>query len=248
MSEEPSSSMCWWWPRICDMGVPQPKTIMVPMDMGKHGQEGLYAHVEPEADSKDWIAPHLPQLRHAARILGWPVFMRSDATSGKHEWDRTCRVESETDIVPHLLALFEFHLCCDIMGLPLHAVFFREWIAGEPSFTAFRGTPIRPEIRIMVTGDTVDEWFPYWPLEAFQGEEADRTEQVKDLDAFVAEHANTELMEIACAAARRASAADATYWSVDFLWASDQWWLIDMARGEQSWRPSNKPPGRKQAT
>ena len=81
---KPSTSMLYWWPKICNLDIPQPKTIVVPVDMGKHGTEGCYATIGEAGEwNRDWLEPYMDQLHHAAKILGVRTATLSDLLNEK---------------------------------------------------------------------------------------------------------------------------------------------------------------------
>lgn len=224
------TSMLHWWPIVKDLGIPVPKTVW-------HEVSDFVAFISlmdgepiPEVDKKGIIA--------AADSLGYPVFMRTDLYSGKHYWENNCYVPSRKILLQNVWNLTESSLLVD---LPLRAFVFREYIPPEESFTAFRNnTPIRKERRVFVRDGEIEEIFAYWPEHAMDTDYTKPSDPnwkaklaaMNDLaqdDALLTTYAQT------------VAKCFEGYWSVDFMWARNQWYLIDMAVGEHSWHPEKRP-------
>ena len=72
----------------------------------------------PEAQESMWAAfdgkeagdpsAFLAQIEAAGDALGWPCFLRTDHTSGKHSWRDTYFVRNATDIARHVSGIAEY--------------------------------------------------------------------------------------------------------------------------------------------
>ncbi len=71
------SSLLWWWPRLRFAAVPKPQTMIV--WTGWHTLIGL-----PDGNRLPMETRVLVEA--AASHLGYPLFMRTDLCSCKHEW------------------------------------------------------------------------------------------------------------------------------------------------------------------
>jgi len=125
------NSFLFWHPKVKDLSVPQPKTIIVGVD--PNVAWGVI-------DGKQQY-PQMPEFKKAVKDLGLPVFIRTDQLSGKHEWKETCFLNSSdgNDLLRHIYALVEATLGCDVMGRPVNAFVFREYIPMASKYTAFFG-------------------------------------------------------------------------------------------------------------
>jgi len=149
------SSMLYWWPRIKDLAIPQPKTVIVPVDV--HALSRFWDQdIEP-------LKPFIPKLEAAAAEIGYPLFLRTDILSAKHEWENSCYLEYEQDLLHHVWALADANF--SIFGPGPSALVFREYIPLTSRFTAFNGKmPVAPERRYFVRDGTVQCHHPYWIL------------------------------------------------------------------------------------
>ncbi len=225
------NSMLNWYPKIKGLLIPQPKTIMVKVQ-DKH--KTLFDIVEGRAFS------NIEAIHEAAQSLGFPVFMRTERLSSKHEWNETCFVENEEALDGNIRQLVEASLECDIIGKPVEAIVFREYIKMHSTFKAFGGLPISKERRYFVDNGKVICHHPYWPEEAIQFWSWDDTKEPKLWKVLLHEMNREREDEIALLSkyALQVSKVLNGYWSVDFCLAQDgPWYLIDCAQGEVSWHP-----------
>lgn len=228
MSERDPNSLCLWYPRVQPL-VPTPKTEWVDFP-----NEWFWriAEPEPDADNSD-VEAAIERLCEAGNRIGWPCFMRTDLSSGKHQWEQTCYVPTPDDVHRNLFSLLEYNECADIMGLPYSALVIREFLECESPFNAYRGMPVTLERRLFIRDREVICDHPYWPTEAIaQGRPSDPNwaDKFAELaESYCGEEATT-VYEMASKVALEFDG----YWSVDFLRAKDGWYLIDMALGDQS--------------
>lgn len=210
------SSMLYWWEKVKNLPIPKPRTIIVPFkDPGKDFQ----------------------RLKEAARKIGYPIFLRTDHTSGKHYFYKTCYVPSEDELVYHVNELLEFSDMAGIIGLPVNAFVVREYIELDWRFRAFLGLPIAPEYRFLVRDGKVERYFPYWPKSAIKFFRDDGPSNWEMLLEQMYEETKGDIPLLSKYALLVAKAVEG-FWSVDFAKARDgTWYLIDMARGEVSWTP-----------
>lgn len=222
------NSMLYWWPKIETLPIPQPRTIAV--NVSRRLVEGV----------ADGIMYSLPAtLADAARQLGYPVFIRSDYLAGKHHWKDTCYVATEDDLASHVYRVIEETLTCDMLGKPVKAIIFREFIPMESRFTAFYGNmPVNPERRYFVRDGKVICHHPYWIEDALARSKRPSVPNWREL-ARVMNHESPNEIEQLSAYAEMVSQRFDGYWSVDFCKAKDgRWLLIDMAMGDESWHPA----------
>ena len=71
-------SMTYWWPRVLHIPVALPQTILV--DVSEH-----YSDLWAVLDGKGIPSKVVKAVGEVANTMGWPIFLRGDLTSGKHE-------------------------------------------------------------------------------------------------------------------------------------------------------------------
>ena len=222
-------SLLYWWPKVKGLGIPVPRTEIVEIP-----HEVFLKFLDtPEA-----LDPYLDDIYKAAKRIGYPLFLRTDLISGKHEWERTCYVPDEESLLSHIYAVVEEHFLAQIIPLPCRALVFREFLELDWAFKAFRGMPIARERRYFIKDGKVLCHHPYWPEDAIWN--PDRPNW-RELLAELNRETEDEVRLLTSYALKIASVMDG-YWSVDFAHARNgKWYLIDMAVGEFSWHPPGCP-------
>lgn len=230
-----------WFPKLQSASLPgllMPKTrIVVATDVELASLQAL-AWGDDATGSQDVFAGFVARLRVGALEV-WDHqtggFLRTDFTSGKHEWSRTCRVPSLSEKVlgAHVTALAEHSECVDMFGLPYDTWAVRELLPVSPAFHAFRGMPIVREVRVFVRDGRVEHVQPYWPPSAFTAEPGVPSDAVLEALNFLGARERLALE----AQSKAVGAVLGGYWSVDWLQtAGGQWALTDMAEGDKSFR------------
>lgn len=237
------TSMRWWYPNIKDMNIPQPKTEIIPPKR-EVDLTALMSDEEADTMSEKSIREYIdiPAVEAACEKMGYPVFMRSDYTSHKHDWKRSCFVTCKEDIIPHIQNILEFSVLADIFGgIPFTAVVIREYIPMAQIFTAFgREMPVNPEWRFFVHKGQIlcSHW--YWTEPAIR-QPSIRTWKNRMYKARHASIDNGGFKKIE-SYAWAISAFVGGSWSIDFcLGANGTWYLIDMAESYKSWHPEDCP-------
>jgi len=228
MSEQNKDSMLFWYPKIKDLDIPQPKTKCVTLS-----DDEYYATMDCMPESiVNKIAP-------AIREFKLPVFIRTDQSSAKHYWEDTCYYDGSRDIRKHLYEICEFNHCCDFMGLSFRAIFIREYISMASRYTAFLGNmPVNPERRYFIKDGKILCHHPYWIKDAIQNPSVDNWQQLSD---EMNRETEEEVRLLSGYALQVAKAMDNGYYSIDFCLAQNgKWYFIDMATGENSWHPECK--------
>lgn len=233
------TSMLYWWPLVNNLGIPVPRTEIVPCD----NLYAFYAETveEWEERRKDRIK-YMPLFHEAANKIRYPLFMRTDLFSGKHAFEATCYVSSATVLQSHISALIFESLMVDIRIMNHQALVFREYLPPDTGFYAFAGLPIGKERRYFVSEGNVLCHHPYWPKDAtrFRKElqEFNGWENILDSLNKDTEQDTLILKEYA---ERISHALGKEYFSVDFMHSNDIWYMIDMAEGDKSWHDENCP-------
>lgn len=218
--------LSYWFPIIEKAGLPVPKTEIFRTD-AKLWE--LCDGIVPEG-----IEPLIAQIGDSGDRLGWPCFLRTGHTSGKHDWERTCFLPSREAIPAHMGALVEYSEMASIIGLPSSVWVVREMLPVHPLYrcTRFHGMPVVPEVRAFVDGERVAYIQPYWPEGALEQGQPD-CENWRD--TYRLEHSIRTSQRLCCEdLASRAGKAVGGRWSVDLLQTDRGWYLTDMALAEES--------------
>lgn len=216
------TSMLYWYPKIKDLEIPQPKTLIYKLSE----KELKYFHNEqfPETLSKN-IKPIISKF-------SYPFFVRTDFASGKHGWEDTCFIENKKKLTRNIFEVVVENLIADLFGLPFEALVFREYIPLEAGFKAFYGNmPVAKERRYFIKDGQIQCHHPYWPKDAI------RNPDNKDWEIILEKQNNETEKEIELLSKYCLMVADKLegYWSVDFAYGQDgKWYLIDMAEGDHS--------------
>ena len=222
------SSMLYWFPLIKNLDIPQPKTQII-----------LLTKKELDTAYNEQISKSLMKRTETviSQNFKLPVFIRTDLSSAKHYWKKSCFYDGTNELRIHLWEVIEFNLCADVMGLPFKALVVREYIPMDSKFTAFRGNmPINPERRYFIDKGKVLCHHPYWIREAIMYPSIKNWE--KTLEKVNRE--NKHEIEFLTDYAQKVAKALPGFWSVDFCKAKDgRWILIDCAIGERSWHPED---------
>jgi len=223
------TALSYWFPRIRDAGLPVPDTKI--LDMPQEAQEAIFAALFDGKDAGD-IMPFVHRVRGACSLVGYPAFLRTDHTSGKHGWTDTCFVSSPDDVVEHIAAIVEYSEINGMFGeLPWQRWVVREMLPTIPLGVCpqYGDMPVCREFRYFVDGGSVICHHPYWPAEALiqggaDGIDIDELNYLSDSDAVA-------LSEIA----EKAGNILGGSWSVDLLETKRGWFLTDMAEAHKSW-------------
>ena len=219
------NSISYWFP-ILELAIPEciPKTEII-------HSPNLLALLDGKMP-EGWEG-FINQLRAVGERVGYPCFLRTGHTSGKHFWQRTCCVTGPDQIGAHVSELVEFSEGCSLVGLPHNIWAVREWLRGPVIGVApaYGNMPVRREFRIFIRDGKVQCGHPYWPIEALlQGGCSEETiAQVESMNVFGADREEVLALVLLVAAAFPG------YWSVDCLWTDRGWMVTDMARGQDSW-------------
>jgi hypothetical protein len=232
--EEDKTALSYWFPLLHAAGIPVPKTTISLMPVA--AQQCIWAGMDgKEGDEPAALPAFIEHLKlMAQQVGGYPCFLRTDHTSGKHSWDRTCFVKSADDLLNHVFALAEHSELCDMIGLPWDTWVVREYLPIIPIAHCPRyiNMPVCREFRFFVDDGAIRCVHPYWPIEAL--EEGDAQADA-DVDAIYAElsKAPADILEIS-ALACQAGAAVGGSWSIDILETERGWFVTDMAEAHKS--------------
>lgn len=217
-----------WFPRLD--GLPVPESVFVPFEWME-----LRAILDGRpCDEFERVVQAVVDNRFP---LDWPMFIRTDLASAKHNGPAAYRVEDVETLRDALSETVEDNEMKFWLGAESpRALMLREWLDLNASFTAWDGHPVANEWRFFVHENRVTCSHFYWPENAISNPSED---DWRDRLRAIAREYPIGLPGMAVGAAERcADLAD--YWSVDFAEARDgTWWLIDMATGDRSWHPED---------
>lgn len=232
------TSMLYWWPKVEDLGIPVPKTEIVEIPF-----EVFCDYMDfPETKKEPKIVDYMEEVFTKAREVGYPLFLRTDLSSKKHSWEKSCYVEEEKDLTRHIWQVVEGNFTADIFGLQCEALVLREYIPMASQFTAFWGNlPINPERRYFVRDGKVECHHPYWTADSILKSGATPSKpNWEELLLKIDEEPPNEV-ELLTKYSIMVAKLLPGFWSVDFCKAKDgRWILIDLAEGEKSWHPEHQ--------
>ena len=216
-----------WFPPLLAAGLPVPRTEIVETDCE------LWRLMD--GCIPDGYKSFLKRLQKATDLIGYPCFLRTGLTAGKHEWLRTCYLDSPDVLAQHVGDLVEYSALASIMGLATNVWAARQLIKTKPAFHAFHGLmPVTREFRLFTSGGEVVCCHPYWPPNALRASAVvsnwkERLAKLSILDGDTKRYLRS-------LAYRAVQAIDGGSWSVDLLQDVDgKWWITDMAMAAVSW-------------
>lgn len=223
MEEKRKSCLSRWYPLVKGI-VPTPRTVIIKTDVDL---AQLWDCKEPEGFDK-----LLVEIQKDAYIIGTPCFLRSGMTSNKHDWEKSCYLPTSDfeTISKHVESIVQFSGMAD---LPMDVWVVRELLPTISPFDAFHGNmPITRERRYFINNGKVVCHHPYWPREALENQTT-KKEWKNHLDALNTEP-DFETEQLTEWSERIAKVIEG-FWSVDWLYTKNGWYLIDMGVGESSY-------------
>jgi len=216
------STMFYWYPKIKDLPIPQPKTLSY-----------RFTDDEKEFLANDQYPSSIAEkIRPLADEIGYPLFMRTDNSSCKHFWNKTCYVPSVNELSSHVMELLSNSAMQGWMSYNDNGIFVREFIPLVTKFTAFYGKfPVNKERRYFIKNGMLQCHHPYWYPPAIM---QPSTDDFQGLLSYLNYEREAEIKKLTKLSEIVGKIFDG-YWSVDFAYGKDhRWYLFDMARGEQS--------------
>ena len=223
------SRLSYWFPRLEAAGIPVPRTIL--LDMPREAIGETWDVLDGSRAPRPHLEAFADQVADAARTVGLPAFLRTDHTSGKHDWQRTCRLVAPQQVLRHVMALIEYSHLVDMIGLPFDKWAVREFLPTRPvgHCPNFGYMPVVKEYRFFVRDGEVVCWHPYWSEGALrQGGVV--FDQGHDVDSLHALDDLAQLEKLASAAGEAVGGE----WSVDLLQTDRGWYVTDMAEAHRS--------------
>lgn len=227
MDHVEKTALSYWFPKLEAAELPVPRTKILHMPLA--AQEDIWAAFDGN-DGCGGAAKFCDELRAAAVDLGYPVFLRTDHTSGKHNWNRTCFVPDAASMAKHVFAIAEYSEICGMMGeLPWETWVLREMLPTIPfgRCASYGDMPVCREFRFFVDAGVTRCSHPYWPRGALEKGAVDVSLDYAELCRMPDEAALRALAE----AGGRAVGGS---WSVDLLETRNGWFITDMAEASKS--------------
>ncbi|MFA6046457.1 MAG: hypothetical protein WC718_15840 [Phycisphaerales bacterium] len=232
MGEVDQNCISYWFPKLEALGVPVPKTriLRVPEEL-----DDIYAVIDGmPSRAASWVAREVAEA--VPEVGGYPAFLRTGHTSGKHDWERTCYLADGEDILSHIRCIIEYGEMAALIGPPVDVWAVREMLPVDPLFHAFYGhMPITREFRCFIRDGALDAIVPYWPPSSIRQPDSDQwaerlraASMVSGLEPDIILSLLDPIMD-----------AFPGYWSVDVLHTLDvtrPWVITDMALGDDSFR------------
>lgn len=232
-----NASMVKWWKAVKDLEIPMPKTIIIELNEDQQKEILMLCHGKILSEETEKL------LKENAKDIGYPLFMRTDETSCKHEWKYTCYVENEDVLINRLYRLIQENSMLDMLGLPVNAIVFREYIEMATGFKAFHGMPVNPERRFFAEDGKIVSDHAYWVEPAIRfrkGTEEPKdwkerlTEMNADLEGEELEVITNQVRTISKTLTKELGGE----WSIDFCKGKNGiWYFIDTAPSEVSYHP-----------
>lgn len=233
------NSLLYWYPEISDVFL-TPKTYYItPKDVYEWMRNGV-----PD----EWIE----KIDH--NLIGrYPVFFRTDHSSNKHEWNKSCVVHNKNEINSRIINTLDFNYMEDLWPT---ALVFRELLkpyggknhADFGGFNAFDGFPVGRELRFFFMDGKVECVHRYWLHELFVTDSWAVSTVPKDWEKRWKKLYDIPSDEIAGITRQIEKDFPAVLrtenWSVDWMYAKGKdteyrWYLIDMALADRSFHPEH---------
>jgi hypothetical protein len=186
-------------------------------------------------------------LKETARKIGYPLFMRNDLTSGKHNYLNNCYVPDEASIIQHVFNIVEDAACKD---QAMTSIVLREYLRLDSKFKAFGGLPVAPERRYFIRQGKITCHHPYWIQDAIEfWAKYDRPDNWESLLSEMNTETEPEIALLSGYAEKIVAVLEGD-WSLDFAKGKNGlWYFIDAAEYNLSWHPDcpNNPNPEKEA-
>src|SRR5579863_4023413 len=128
------NALSHWFPLLQAAALPVPKTKLLTMPEACRNAVWALCYGQQRADQAAAIDSFATEIADAAdNWIGWPLFLRTDHFSGKHNWERTCYVADRSKITDHIFAIAEISELCSMIGeLPWDRWAVREMLPTMP--------------------------------------------------------------------------------------------------------------------
>ena len=123
------TALSYWLPKLEAAGLPVPKTTL--LRMPDEALLDIFRVFDGE-EVTGAARPFFENVESAAEAIGYPCFLRTDHTSGKHGWERTCYLADSSAIPAHVIGIVEYSEMAGIIGLPCSVWAVREFLPTRP--------------------------------------------------------------------------------------------------------------------
>lgn len=225
-AKENPSCLSKWFPIVSKIpGVNTPKTYLIPI----HFNDQLHAL---DSDFTEEFKKAIVEVKEKAKLLGYPVFIKNSLFSGKHNWEHTCFLKKEEDLVNHFLTITDFAYAVGVDDCLYWVV--REYL--NPTTTVYTDSkmPVTTERRYFIEDGKVVFHHPYWPEHTLENQNptpSNWKELLVDIN-----YESDEEIALLKELSEKVSQALPGAWSVDWLKVGDQWYLIDMGVAHRSFK------------
>lgn len=219
--------LTYWYPKLREAAIPAPRTLVVETEcvLG-HLLDG---ETPPDFDKL------IGWLEQYGRILGYPMFLRTGMTSGKHDWENTCFVQCPEELPTRVANLVEFSFMAHFFGLPTNVWVARSFLKLKTCgvLPGYSNMPLAREFRAFVSGGDVKCIHPYWPRRAVEEGEPEEEWLQKYFEMCTMGDDEQKIVELVSRVA--ALFSDDGAWSVDVCQLeTGQWLVTDMAIAKES--------------
>jgi hypothetical protein len=223
--------LSFWFPKLEAAGLPVPKTILV--EATKEECLNALSIIGDGKESKE-IHDLVRRITDAADHVGWPFFLRTDYTSAKHSWEKSCYVKDSASLLDHVLEIVEYSECASFIGEPYDIWAVRELLPTIPHgiCKSYDNMPLCREFRVFVDNEKIECWHPYWPMDAIEQGDVEFDDESGYLDVI---DLDDDEKVVVLDLASKAGAAVGGRWSVDILETEKGWYITDMALANVSY-------------
>ena len=218
---EEKDSMLYWYPLTRELNIPQPETEIV--EIPNDTLQNL-----TDVDGGTYLSSFEERLGEIFERLGpFPIFLRTDMSSQKYAFRKTCRVPNARSFFGHVLELVDLNMKS---GISDSALVFRRWIDLDAGFFAFDGLPISVEARAFAGKDRTTV-APYWSEGILERWMAGNTGQQSWKETLGYQNRlvmqSTEILKAYARIVHGKIGGGS--WAIDFALGRDaRWYLIDM--------------------
>lgn len=227
--------LTYWYPVIQSISeIKTPETYWFPI------------HYKDQIDSLEGkisedLTKTIELLKEKAKILGYPVFIKNSLFSGKHNWQHTCFVEKEEDLLEHFKTLTDMAYAFGVDDSMYWVI--RKYLKPDALIWTDSQMPVTFERRYFTEDGKVSFHHPYWPEKALLNQNP-TPENWKEL-LVITNHESDEEIKLLSNLTQKVADVLPGSWSVDWLKVGNQWYLIDMAEKHKSFIWADYVDGKK---
>ncbi len=216
-------SFLYWFPRIKEiLGLNIPKTEIIELS-----EEDL---ISLEINDLYYFQENKVRFKIVFKKFNFPIFLRTDEFSKKHDWKDSCFVQNKDQFFANLRNLI---ISSNRINEACRALVIREFLHLQTTFKYFNEMPVAKERRYFISEGKVICHHPYWNEIAFETDDLCIKEKLKEINY----ESEMETLILKNMAKKVANVLEGN-WSVDFACdISNKWWVIDMATAKHSWHP-----------